>query len=57
MVPRAVAIEVGLPLPVVVTEGGRIGSLLALKCLPQTWIRWATAALTIWVGGRLLLGL
>jgi hypothetical protein len=56
MAPRAVAIEVGLPLPVVVTEGGRNGSLLALKCLPQTWIRWAVAALKIGVGGRFVIG-
>jgi uncharacterized membrane protein YfcA len=52
----ALAIDVGLPLLVAVAVGGQIGSLLALKYLPQTWIRWATAVLTIWVGGRLLLG-
>ncbi|QKG71403.1 sulfite exporter TauE/SafE family protein [Erythrobacter mangrovi] len=53
----ALAVDTGLPLLVAVAIGGQIGSLLALRYLPQTWIRWATAALTIWVGGRLLLGL
>lgn len=53
----ALAVDTGLPLLLAVAIGGQIGSLLALKYLPQTWIRWATAALTIWVGGRLLLGL
>ena len=49
------AIDLGLPLMVAVAIGGQIGSLLALKYLPQRWIRLGTAALTIWVGARLLL--
>ena len=49
------AIDFGLPLLVAVAIGGQIGSLLALKSLPQRWIRYGTAALTAWVGGRLLL--
>ncbi len=48
------AFDVGLPLLVAVAIGGQIGSLLALKFLPQRWIRWGTAALTAWVGARLL---
>ena len=51
------AVDLGLPLLVAVAIGGQIGSWLALRYLPQTWIRWGTAALTLWVGGRLLLGL
>lgn len=51
------AIDFGLPLLVAVAIGGQIGSLLALKYLPQRWIRYGTAALTAWVGGRLLLNL
>ncbi len=53
----AAAVDLGLPLIVAVAIGGQIGSWLALRHLPQTWIRWGTAALTLWVGGRLLLGL
>ena len=53
----AAAVDLGLPLLVAVAIGGQIGSWLALRYLPQTWIRWGTAALTLWVGGRLLLGL
>ena len=49
------AIDLGLPLLVAVAIGGQIGSLLALKYLPQRWIRFGTAALTAWVGVRLLL--
>lgn len=49
------AVDVGLPLIVAVAIGGQIGSLLALKFLPQRWIRWGTAALTALVGARLLL--
>jgi uncharacterized membrane protein YfcA len=49
------AIDFGLPLLFAVAIGGQIGSLLALKYLPQRWIRYGTAALTAWVGGRLLL--
>ncbi|ANY20437.1 Sulfite exporter TauE/SafE [Tsuneonella dongtanensis] len=46
----------GLPLLIAVVIGGQIGSLLAVRFLPQNAIRWLTAALTIWVGARLLLG-
>ncbi|HBM73065.1 MAG TPA: sulfoacetate transporter, partial [Erythrobacter sp.] len=51
------AVELGLPLLVAVAVAGQVGSLLALKYLPQRWIRLGTAALTAWVGGRLLLNL
>lgn len=51
------AVSMGLPLLIAVALGGQIGSLLAVRFLPQTAIRWMTAALTIWVGGRLLTGL
>lgn len=51
------AVDFGLPLLVAVAVGGQIGSLLALKYLPQRWIRLGTAALTAWVGMRLLLAL
>lgn len=44
----------GLPLLFAVAVGGQIGSLLALKFLPQRAIRWMTAALVMWVGARLL---
>ena len=50
------AVTFGLPLMLAVVIGGQIGSLLALKVLPAKLIRWMTAALTIWVGSRLLLG-
>lgn len=50
------AVAFGLPLLIAVVLGGQIGSLLAVKFLPQKAIRWLTAALTIWVGARLLLG-
>lgn len=50
------AVDFGLPLLVAVAVGGQAGSLLAVRFLPQKWIRWLTAALTIWVGARLLLG-
>ena len=53
----AAAIEIGLPLLVCVAIAGQIGSLLAHKYLPQRWIRWGTAALTAWVGARLLTGM
>lgn len=49
------AVDFGLPLLVAVAIGGQIGSLLALRYLPQRWIRLGTAALTAWVGARLLL--
>lgn len=46
----------GLPLLIAVAIGGQIGSLMALKFLPQRVIRWLTAALVIFVGARLLAG-
>ena len=52
----SIAIAEGLPLLVAVAIGGQIGSLMAVRFLPQNIIRWMTAALVIWVGGRLLLG-
>ncbi len=52
----AVALDSGLPLLLAVAVGGQIGSLLALRYLPQSWIRLGTAALTAWVGARLLFG-
>jgi len=51
------AIGGGVALLVAVAIGGQIGSLLAVKFLPQRVIRWLTATLVIWVGARLLLGL
>ncbi|QZD95063.1 sulfite exporter TauE/SafE family protein [Qipengyuania gelatinilytica] len=51
------AIDAGLPLLIAVAIGGQIGSLLALKFMPQRWIRVGTAALTAWVGLRLLLAM
>jgi len=51
----ASAVTLGLPLLIAVAIGGQIGSLLAARLLPQSWIRWLTAALTAWVGARLLL--
>ena len=45
-----------LPLLVAVVIGGQIGSYLALRYLPAKVIRWLTAALTGWVGIRLLMG-
>lgn len=50
-------LALGLPLLLAVAVGGQIGSLLAVRFLPLKGIRWLTAALTIGVGGRLLLGL
>ena len=50
------ALADGLPLLLAVVIGGQIGSLLALRLLPERTIRWVTAALTIWAGSRLLLG-
>lgn len=50
------AVAFGLPLLLVVAVGGQIGSLLAVRLLPKHWIRWLTAALTFWVGLRLLSG-
>jgi uncharacterized protein len=50
------ALSGALPLLIAVVVGGQLGSLLALKFLPERVIRWLTAALTIWAGSRLLLG-
>ena len=43
-----------LPLLIAVLLGGQLGSLLALRWLPERVIRMLTAALTIWAGGQLL---
>lgn len=51
----AAAVTFGLPLLLAVAVGGQIGSLMAARLLPPTWIRWLTAVLTAWVGARLLL--
>lgn len=50
------AVALGFPLLIAVVVGGQAGSLLAVRFLPLGVIRWLTAALTIWVGTRLLLG-
>lgn len=50
----AEALWLGLPLILAVVVGGQIGSLMAVRVLPQRIIRWLTAALTIIVGARLL---
>lgn len=50
------AVSLGLPLLVAVAIGGQIGSLMATRLLPGRWIRRLTAVLTLWVGGRLLIG-
>jgi uncharacterized membrane protein YfcA len=50
------ALSGALPLLIAVVLGGQLGSLLALRWLPERVIRWLTAALTIWAGSRLLLG-
>lgn len=50
------ALAGGLPLLLAVVIGGQIGSFLALRYLPAQAIRWLTAALTGWVGVRLLIG-
>ena len=42
------------PLLIAVVLGGQLGSLLALRWLPERVIRMLTAALTIWAGGQLL---
>lgn len=49
------ALAGGLPLLIAVVLGGQLGSLLALRLLPEHVIRWLTAVLTIWAGSRLLL--
>ena len=51
----AEAVSGSLPLLLAVVVGGQIGSYLALRHLPAQVIRWLTAALTGWVGLRLLL--
>lgn len=50
----AAAIAGALPLLLAVVVGGQVGSLLAQRVLPARWIRLLTAALTLWVGVRLL---
>ena len=52
----ASAVTLGLPLLLAVAIGGQFGSVLASRLLPSVWIRWITAALTLWVGARLLIG-
>ncbi|MBN8499751.1 MAG: sulfite exporter TauE/SafE family protein [Sphingomonadales bacterium] len=52
----AEALIPALPLLIMVVIGGQLGSLLALRWLPERVIRWLTAGLTIWAGGRLLVG-
>lgn len=52
----AEALSGALPLLIAVVLGGQLGSVLALRLLPERVIRWLTAALTIWAGSRLLLG-
>ena len=52
----AEALSGALPLLVAVILGGQLGSLLALRWLPERVIRWLTAALTIYAGSRLLIG-
>ncbi len=52
----AEALSGSLPLLIAVVIGGQIGSLLALRLLPERVIRWLTAALTIYAGARLLIG-
>ena len=49
------ALSGALPLLIAVVLGGQLGSLLALRFLPERVIRWLTAALTIWAGSQLLL--
>lgn len=49
------ALSGALPLLTAVVLGGQLGSLLALRFLPERVIRWLTAALTIWAGSQLLL--
>jgi uncharacterized membrane protein YfcA len=38
-----------------VLVGGQIGSMLALRILPERLIRWLTSAFTLWAGTQLLL--
>ena len=49
------ALSGALPLLIAVVIGGQLGSLLAIRFLPEKVIRWLTAALTIWAGSQLLL--
>ncbi|MFM5916019.1 MAG: sulfite exporter TauE/SafE family protein [Novosphingobium sp.] len=48
------ALTGALPLLIAVVLGGQLGSVLALRWLPERVIRMLTAALTIWAGGQLL---
>lgn len=50
------ALSGALPLLIAVVLGGQLGSVLALRLLPERVIRWLTAALTVWAGTRLLIG-
>ncbi|HQV04186.1 MULTISPECIES: sulfite exporter TauE/SafE family protein [unclassified Novosphingobium] len=50
------ALTPALPLLIAVVLGGQLGSMLALRWLPERVIRWLTAILTIWAGTRLLFG-
>ncbi len=49
------ALSSSLPLLIAVVIGGQLGSVLAIRFLPERVIRWLTAALTIWAGTNLLL--
>jgi uncharacterized membrane protein YfcA len=49
------ALGASLPLVIAVVIGGQIGSLMAVRLLPPTWIRWLTALLVLVVGVRLLI--
>ncbi len=51
------AIGYSLPLLIAVVIGGQIGSFMAVKVLPQRWVRWLTAVLVLVVGGRVLAGI
>jgi len=50
------AANTGLPLMLAVVVGGQIGSLFAVRLFKPQLIRWLTAGLTLFVGGRLLVG-
>lgn len=49
------ALGEGWVLLLAVILGGQLGTMLALRILPEKVIRWLTAALTIWAGVNLLL--
>lgn len=49
------ALSSGLPLLLAVVIGGQLGSILAIRFLPEKVVRWLTAALTVWAGTNLLL--